>query len=47
MCVSLFLVLGDENQVFEALRGIEKDASKLNLLHYYFEHAKRQGGEAA
>jgi len=40
MCVSLFLVLGDENQVFEALRGIEKDASKLNLLHYYFEHAK-------
>ena len=45
MCVSLFLVVQDEQKVFEALRGIEKDSSKQNLLHYYFEHARRQSHE--
>ena len=47
MCVSLFLVLQDEQKVFEVLRGIEKDSSKQNLLHYYFEHARRQGEDMA
>jgi hypothetical protein len=47
MCVSIFLVLQDEQKVFEALRGIEKDSSKQNLLHYYFEHARRQSEEMA
>jgi len=45
MCVSLFLVVQDEGKVFEALKGIEKDSSKQNLLHYYFEHARRHSQE--
>ena len=45
MCVSLLLVVQDEGKVFEALKGIEKDSSKQNLLHYYFEHARRHSQE--
>jgi hypothetical protein len=47
MCVSLFLVIQDEQKVFEALKGIERDPSKQNLLHYYFEHARRSSEEIA
>jgi len=43
----MFLVVQDEQKVFDALRGIEKDSSKQNLLHYYFEHARIQSNELA